>query len=301
MSKINENELEKLFIEIKKNNKSEFEEFYLKYNKLILGVAFSIVKNKIDAEDIVQIVFTKIYALEKEKLPNEKYASWLYSLAKNETISFLRAKHNNVSLEDIYELENKENEIDKIIEQDRYKKIISKLNNKEQEIVSLKILSKFSFNEISKMLNIPAGTVKWRYYKALHTLEFLIGNICMFILTFIMGLKAIFIKDKVAPKQEQLENEQLNQKVDINRVNDYTEDKKMEEQKNDNSQIIKNDIAENSIKNEIVINEEPKININNQNLSLIILGISGIFLICTISFLSFFIKYQLKGKNKTSK
>ena len=135
MNKINENELKKFFIEIKKNNKSKFEEFYLKYNKLIYGVAFSIVKNKPDTEDIVQIAFTKIYTLEKEKLPSEKYASWLYSLAKNEAISFLRTKRNNVKLEDIYELENENNEINKIIEEDRYKKIISKLNRTRNSLI----------------------------------------------------------------------------------------------------------------------------------------------------------------------
>jgi len=300
MNKINENELKKFFIEIKKNNKSKFEEFYLKYNKLIYGVAFSIVKNKPDTEDIVQIAFTKIYTLEKEKLPSEKYASWLYSLAKNEAISFLRTKRNNVKLEDIYELENENNEINKIIEEDRYKKIISKLNSKEQEIVSLKILSNFSFNEISKMLNLPSSTVKWKYYKALHTLELLIGNICMFILTFIISLKNIFTKHKEIPKKEHIQNEQSNQNTDVNRLNEDSENKKMEDQKDFNS-IIVNNIIENSASNGIIVNEEIDINTNNQSLNLIMLGISGIFLMCTIIFSVFLIKYQLKSKNKTSK
>ena len=71
MAKINEKELKEIFIQIKKNNKSIFEKFYSKYNKLVYGIAYSILKNATDSEDIVQTVFTKIYELEKEKLPTK--------------------------------------------------------------------------------------------------------------------------------------------------------------------------------------------------------------------------------------
>ena len=74
----------------------------------------------------------------------------------------------------------------------------------------------------------------------------------------------------------------------------------MEDQKDFNS-IIVNNIIENSASNGIIVNEEIDINTNNQSLNLIMLGISGIFLMCTIIFSVFLIKYQLKSKNKTSK
>jgi len=44
---------------------------------VIYGIAFSILKNKEDSEDVVQIVFSKLYVLDKEKLPKEKEATWL--------------------------------------------------------------------------------------------------------------------------------------------------------------------------------------------------------------------------------
>lgn len=49
---------------------------------MIYGIAFSILKNKEDSEDVVQIVFSKLYVLDKEKLPKEKEATWLYSVTK---------------------------------------------------------------------------------------------------------------------------------------------------------------------------------------------------------------------------
>lgn len=292
MKKINEKELKEIFIEIKNNNKIIFEEFYNKYNKLIYGIAFSILKNKIDSEDIVQTVFTKIYSLEKEKLPTKKYASWLYSLTKNETISLLRKKNNYIELENIYELENENNEIDKIIEKEKFNKIISKLNDEEKEIISLKILTNLSFSEISKILDMPCGTVKWKYYKSLNTLKIIIANLTIFIITFILGLKNILIKNKEIdiPKQEQNNIEKNEQK------NEEDETKKSQDTSQDNSRSEEK--LKEEIKQEIIIPEEPQNNNKNQYFGTIMLIISAVFFIITIIFL---IKYQLKSKNKTSK
>ena len=187
MSKINEKELSELFIEFKNNNKIAFERLYSQYNRLVYRIAFGIIKNNTDAEDIVQTVFTKIYVMDKEQLPTKNQASWLYSLTKNETITFLRKKNNDIDLSSIYEIEDANNEINTIIDQIEFNRLISKLNDKEKEVVSLKILSNLSFEEIGKLLDLPTGTVKWRYYKSIHTLKILLSNLGMFIITFVVG------------------------------------------------------------------------------------------------------------------
>ena len=90
MRKINDIQLKELFIEIKNNNKIAFEKLYKQYNKLVYGIAFSILKNNQDSEDIVQNVFTKLYTMDKSKLPNNNEATWIYSVTKNETLNFLQ-------------------------------------------------------------------------------------------------------------------------------------------------------------------------------------------------------------------
>ena len=142
MSKINEKEIKQVFLEIKANNQEGYEKLYSKYNKLVYSIAFSILKNQTDPEDIVQIVFSKIYELPINMLPTKNEASWIYSLTKNTSISFLRKKRNYLNIEDIYELENKNSEIEEIIEKDLYKRLLKKLNNNEKEIISLKIIAR---------------------------------------------------------------------------------------------------------------------------------------------------------------
>ena len=201
MGNINKEELKELFIEFKNGNQQAFEELYTKYNKLVYGIAFSILKNQQDAEDIVQIVFTKIYGIDKDKLPTSKEASWLYTTTKNEAIAHIRRKNNSVDLESIYEVEDTNDEIGDVLNKDSYNKMISKLSDKEKEVVSLKIISNLSFNQIGKLLNQPTGTVKWRYYKATKALKLMISNLAMAVITFMIGIKAGF-KGKKNAEQE---------------------------------------------------------------------------------------------------
>ena len=115
MVKIDERELKELFIELKYNNNIAFEKLYNKYNKLVYGIAFSILKNKQDSEDVVQDIFTKIYNIDKNKLPTKNETSWLYSTTKNEAITVLRKRKNELDLDSIYEIEDQDNEINHLI------------------------------------------------------------------------------------------------------------------------------------------------------------------------------------------
>lgn len=286
--KIDEKELRELFNSLRKDDKKAFEKLYLKYNKLVYGIAFSILKNKEYSEDIVQNVFMKIYEINKSRLPTHMESSWLYTLTKNETISFIRAKKCDVSLEEIYEIEDVNDDIEKIISKEAYNKIICKLDSVEKEIVSLKILSSFSFEEIGKMLNLKTSTVKWRYYKALHSLKILLGNIGVFITTFILGITTIFKKE-----------EKISNVNNANSTNNNT-NKKEDFEQSSKDEIFKSDVE----KEEILNNTKEEIIINESNLNYVgvsFLCICAVFFVITLNFLINFLKYQLKFRKKASK
>ena len=304
--KINDKELSIIFMNLKSlNDRNSFDEFYKKYNKIVYGIAFSILKNKEDSEDVVQNIFSKILTLDKEKLPSTKYASWLYEVTKNESISIYRKRNETIDIDKIYEIEEQDNEINKVIDKIQYNKLISKLNNKEKEIISLKILSNLSFEEISKLLGEPIGTIKWRYYKSINTLKIMLSNLSMFIVTFIIGLKTLIKKEmKEQKNQEQVIDE--NNKEDNN--NTFMQD--IDRIKEQATKKIENTIDEkinNSVnQNEIDIKEETtvpsEIEVNTINyVGVGVLSISGVFLLLTIIFSIILVKHQLKVKKKTSK
>lgn len=332
MSKIDEKELKKLFDEFKEDNKSNFEKFYLKYNKLVYGIAFSILKNKEDSEDIVQIVFSKLYSLNKENFPSKSEASWIYSLTKNETISFLRKQSNNINFDNIYEIQDYNNEINNVIDKIEFNSLIDKLNELEKQIISLKIISGFSFDEIGRLLKLPTGTVKWKYYKSINNLKVLLGSLGMFIITFVIGIKTLFNKDRNINQEEFIVNNEILNDENLNEiVQNEGEEQKIEDNRSSINQEQFNDIEnksndaekqsiienltveneiidekQNTIQNEIenTIEETESLkngNLNEGNTNLLGIGICGISIIFLIVTIICLIKYQLKYNKKSSK
>ena len=313
--KIDDKELEKIFFDIKQNKIHGIEELYSKYKKMIYCIAFSILKNQEDSEDIMQMIFAKIYEMENSKLPTNNYASWIYSITKNETINFIKKKKNDVPLDKIYEISDDNNELNKVIDNIEFNRLISKLNDKEKEIITLKILSDFSFEEIGKMLKEPVGTVKWRYYKSIYCLRAILGNLAMFIISFAIGIKALFSNKQSESINEQEDTEQnltvqedttnstiSNENVFQDKSDSYNSENTQEEgakqeidTSNTNTNITQDtntDVQENTLY------EKPLSSNYNQYIGYSFLGISIIFLII---FIYFFIKYQLKYLRKLSK
>ena len=200
--------LEELIKEMKQGNNQSMQELYEKYKSLVFGIAFSILKNREDSEDIVQIVFLKIFRLEKEKLSTNNAATWFYEVTRNETLNFLKSKKEEFNIDELYYITSENKELNEIIEIDSYNKIIAKLPIKEQEIVSLKILSGLSFKEISMILGIPIGTVQWRYYKGLHTLRLLLSNLSMFII-----MVMAFVLKKLPVRKKQSNQEEIKEDI----------------------------------------------------------------------------------------
>lgn len=293
MKKINEKELKELFIELKNDNKIVFEKLYNKYNKLVYGIAFSILKNKEDSEDVVQNVMSKLYNLDKSKLPISKEASWLYTVTKNEAISIIRKTDKEINLEDIYEIDNN-NEIEDIIDKENFNKLISNLNEKEKEIISLKVISNLSFKEIEKLIGEPINTIKWRYYNSIYKLKQLLSNVTMFIITFALGIFTMKNKNKITNHVSQ---DSVNQENENYRNEASTPIFDKTELDSD----IKGDTEKVEVDKENVIQEtvvESEFIEKENYLGIGILSISAVFLIVIIITLIFFQKIPTKNKNK---
>ena len=238
--------------------------------------------------------------------------TWLYTVTKNEALTLWRKNNNNtIELDAIYDLEDKNDEIENIINTENYNKLIRKLGSKEKEIVSLKILAGLSFEEISSLLGEKTATIKWRYYKSLYRLKEMISNLAMFIVTFAIGISTLY--------KQKTENRQINQAEDKNETIEQPESEEKNEQEMDknllentqsSSENLKDEtmeeetndiIKEDDEKQENVLIEDVQKQETNSYISYGILSVSFIFLIMTIIFTIFFKKYQLKLKKKSSK
>ena len=275
MEKIKTKDLHQIFQKIISGNETAVEELYKNYKELIINIAFSIVKNRDLSEEIAQIVFVKIIKIDKSKLPINNESSWLYSVTKNETIEYLRKQHNEIDIDDIYDIANLKNEIDEIIDIDNFNTIIKCLDEKEKEIVSLKIISDFTFKEIAEILRIPIGTVQWKYYKAVHTLKIFISNLAMFVITFLIYIINTQTKNSF---ENMMEEDSVQDSIDI--PNNHPG----------------NIIIDSSISGDTKLESSLS---SVRELGLI--SVCSIFLILTIIWGIIFAKFQQKRKKKTSK
>lgn len=278
------------------------EELYTEYRDLVYKIAFSILKNKENAEDVMQNVFSKIIEMPKEKLPSKKEATWLYTVTKNEAISYIRKSKKEVCLEEIYELVDEDTKIEDIIEKEDYQKLISGLDSEEQEIISLKVLSKLKFRQIATLLNIPMGTVQWKYYRAVQSLKISLGNLTtslLFAIAFVLSQntrKKSSIQENIGIKNEQANQDSIQENVqesDNKKENEISKDKDAFD--NERKNIVETEAIENVTK--VPERVEEVLQANNYYL----LGISGVFLIISIIFLIIFQKHQQKRKLNSSK
>lgn len=310
MQKINKKELHEIFNKLRSKNQTAYNELYEKYYKIIYGIVFSIMKNKQDSEDLTHEIFTKIYKLKVEQLPENNEASWLFTVSKNECFMYLRKTKQNVSLDDIYEISDDSKDIEDVIDTEYFNKLISGLNEQEKMIISLKVLSNFTFSKISKLMNIPIGTVQWKYYKAINSLKVSIGSLVGAAIAFLMVVirrennNKIYLNNDENKSQEDLN---INEETGIENKSDdlesateskkestkestYTEIKQ-EENKTSNEDSSKFNV--NTISEPDILNTEK---INTFDITCISIGIA-LFII----FIIFFQKYQQKLRRKTSK
>lgn len=286
MGKEEKNQIRELFQELKNGNEEKLTGVYNKCHKVIYGIAFGILKNKEDAEDIVQLVFEKLVKLDKEKLPDDKETTWLYTVTKNEALSFLRKKNSNIDLEEIYNVEDTNNDIEKLLDIESYNKLISKLSQKEKEIVSLKVLSDLSFNEIGQLLGEPSGTIKWRYYKAVYTLKMTLSNLAMFVISFVLGLST------------------FNKKLEINNQETIVEDKVQENNKTETNGNYTDNVISGivgDVESSISSTDKVLSSMSSNYLGYGLLSLSTVFLVLTIICAIVLGKHKLKSKKKISK
>ena len=291
---------EEIFELLKTNRKLGIEELYKNYSKLVFGVIYSILKNTDETEDVLQNVFVKIFKLDNEKLPTKSHLSWLYSVAKNETINYIKKHSKEKNYESLYEITDNDTEIEKVLDKEYFNKLIENLPPKQQEILSLKIISNLSFREIANILDMKISTVQWHYYKSLNTIKLLLGNvITIFVGAFLyIKTKGLTERNEAEPEENDSAKEKDEIAIDEEKsidesysINQSTEPQ--EEYNRADSYTGKNDTIE--------ITAQATGAAESSTNNIVSLGIIITTIIFVVTFSIFLIKRQIKLKKKLSK
>ena len=154
-----------------------FEKLIKDFQKPLYSHIRSIVLNHDDADDVLQNVFIKVFQNLKNFKGESKLFSWIYRIATNESITFIRqkAKKNNLSSEEyaLKEIQNLKSDIyfdgDEI--QLKLQQAIAHLPEKQQLVFKMKYFQEMKYEEISAILGTSVGGLKASYFHAAKKIE----------------------------------------------------------------------------------------------------------------------------------
>lgn len=158
-------------------------------------IYFSLLKktnNPLDAEDLAIEAFGKAFKNLHQYTTEYAFSTWLFSIASNNCIDFLRRKkrssfqndehkdndhHFNLTKNIPSELPDPEENI--IIKQKikMMREIVEKLKPHYRKLIELRYFKELSYDEISKELNLPLGTVKAQLFRSREFLYNIMKNI----------------------------------------------------------------------------------------------------------------------------
>lgn len=82
----------RLALSVKEGDKSSFDFFFLKYHSLVIRFVYGITRDEEAAKDLAQNIFLKLW-LNRDRIDESRsLKSFLFTIAKNETLNYLKAK-----------------------------------------------------------------------------------------------------------------------------------------------------------------------------------------------------------------
>lgn len=154
-----------------------FGQIVKKYERALYRHIRRMVIDHDDADDLLQTVFIKAWKNLDGFRGDSKLSSWLYRIATNETISFLRKKKRFIFLPILdveKELENKldsQTHFDADEAQLKLQKAILTLPEKQRVVFNLKYFDEMKYEDMSEILQTSVGALKASYHHAVKKIE----------------------------------------------------------------------------------------------------------------------------------
>jgi len=156
-----------------------FAELMDRYRDILYFMLLKMVNNSTDAEDLTIEAFSKAFRNLEQYVPNFAFSTWLFRIATNNCIDFLRKKQ-SVSLKAFYsqEMADYANVTIKSEQPDpeehfinnqkiKYMRdIVAQLKPRYRVLVELRYFEELSYEEIAEKLEMPLGTVKAQLFRA---------------------------------------------------------------------------------------------------------------------------------------
>ena len=164
------------------NDQQAYAELMSLYRDSIYYMLVRMVKNKDDAEDLTLMTFGKAFRYLDKYTPKYAFSTWLYRIALNNSIDFMRVKNNMPQYfeEDLYTsnttsiIDQSEDNLqrtpeEEIIDKQRLQMLraaVSELPDKYRKVIELRYYEDLAYEEIAQRLDISLSNVKIQILRA---------------------------------------------------------------------------------------------------------------------------------------
>lgn len=161
-------------------SESAYKKLVDKYERALFFHILKMIKDREQVEDLVQETFVKAFDNLNTYSTNYAFSTWLYRIATNHTIDYLRKKKlKTLSIDKPMKTKDGEMEMQlpdesagtdrNIIRKQRQKIVrnaIENLPEKYRQVIQLRHMEEKSYQEIAEVLDLPLGTVKAHIFRA---------------------------------------------------------------------------------------------------------------------------------------
>jgi RNA polymerase sigma-70 factor (ECF subfamily) len=146
-----------------------------RYQRRVFSLGIRMLRNRSDAEDLVQETFLRAFRALDRFEPDRPLAPWLYRIATNRALSSLerrgRRNHEELSPSLAAAGPNPEEETDKRRLERAVRAAVAELPPEQRAILALRVGEELSYREIAEVVDVPIGTVMSRLARARETLR----------------------------------------------------------------------------------------------------------------------------------
>lgn len=160
-----------------------FEQLVKEHQNLVYNAALRLCGNREDAMDISQETFIKAWrALGKFRFECS-FSTWIYRIAVNTAKDYMKKENSmphGVEISEIGDVSTDDSPDEATIKNDRVnalKSAMDKLSLEHKEIIALRDIEGYSYEEIASMLSLEGGTVKSRINRARSALRKLLCEV----------------------------------------------------------------------------------------------------------------------------
>lgn len=153
-------------------DKEALEKLYLLYKTKVFRMALAILDDCFLAEDVVQETFIKIQQGAGTFHFKDSEGAWIMTIARNTAIDILRKQRKEIVHEEVEEIiDHVDTSANPVEQNEGFLELIKKLNESEQQIVSLHLIGELKHREIARILDMNVSAVKKRYRRAIKKIE----------------------------------------------------------------------------------------------------------------------------------